>query len=432
MTTPLFVGGATTSAVHTAVKLAPLYAHVFYGPDASAAAVMAKKCMIDRGGFEQEQHQQQEEIRRLYYGEDISPLPSVGRNRQSRLSDSERNDDGKNGAPGFEYDTYLTKCPSDMPVTEIPASEVLEFFDWKMFYAIWGVKYGSAVPEAMELIQLRRDAEDEIALGDFRIMLTARFFKASSEGDDICFEAGSRQTRIPMMRQETGKKLSLADFVIPSESGRKSPFGMFAISVHKKSKAHVHGCSCPACSNQYEDMIGRAVRMTLAEAASAWLDALLLQGPPSHRFAAATPPNRGWHVPSAIKASNHKATDPVKVIKPAAGYASCPDHTLKGDILELLCGRAVLHESDSHTHEGKHGCSCGHCHEDGLGIELTESYAMIPESCICGMIFMHPQACYPEIRRISLEAYENYAARRGMDQDKARRFLSHLLTTSGA
>ena len=383
MTVPLFVGGATTSAVHTAVKLAPLYAHVFYGPDASAAAVMAKKCMIDRGGFEQEQHQQQEEIRRLYYGEDTSPLPSAGRNRQSRLSDSERNDNGKNGAPGFEYDTYLTKCPSDMPVTEIPASEVLEFFDWKMFYAIWGVKYGSAVPEAMELIQLRRDAEDEIALGDFRIMLTARFFKASSEGDDICFEAGSRQTRIPMMRQETGKKLSLADFVIPTESGRTSPMGIFAISVHKKSKAHVHGCSCPACSNHYEDMVGRAVRMTLAEAASAWLD-------------------------SSLRAEHGN----FKIIKPAAGYASCPDHTLKGDILELLCG---------------HSCSCDHRAESGLGIELTESYAMTPESSICGFVFLHPQACYPEIRRISEDTYKNYVLRRGMDAETARRFLGHLL-----
>ena len=414
MSTPLFIGGATTSAVHTAVKLAPLYDHVFYGPDASAAAVMAKKCMMDRETFEAEQHRNQEEVRRMYHGDNNPTCRTDEANVHAT-------------ATGFEYDTYLTDSPSDIPLMELPASEALAHFDWKMFYAIWGVKYGSAVPEAMELIQLRKDAEDEIALGDFRIMLTARFFQASSEGDDICFEADNRQIRIPMMRQETGKRLSLADFVISHESGRWSPFGMFAISVHKRSKAHVQGCSCPACSNHYEDMVGRAVRMTLAEAASAWLDTLLLQGPPSHRFAAATPPSRGWHVPSAIKASNHKATDPVKVIKPAAGYASCPDHTLKGDILELLCGRAVLHKSDSHTHEGKHECSCSHCHEDGLGIELTESYAMIPESCICGMIFMHPQACYPEIRRISLEAYEDYAARRGMDHEKARRFIGHLL-----
>ena len=410
MDIPLFIGGATTSAVHTAVKLAPLYEHVFYGADASAAAVMAKKCMMDRETFEAEQHAQQEEIRRMYHGD-------------GNLSCSS----DEAAATGFEYDTYPTHSPSDIPVTEIPASEVLAHFDWKMFYAIWGVKYGSAVPEAMELIQLRRDAEDEIALGDFRIMLTARFFQARSEGDDICFEADSRQIRLPMLRQETGKRLSLADFVIPHESGRRSPFGMFAISVHKSSKAHVQGCSCPACSNQYEDMVGRAVRMTLAEAASAWLDALLLQGPPSHRFAAATPPSRGWHVPSAIKASNHKTTDPIKIIKPAAGYASCPDHTLKGDILELLCGRAVLHESDSHEHEGRHGCSCGHSHEDGLGIELTESYAMTPESSICGLVFMHPEACYPEIRRISMETYEDYAKRRDMDDTTAKRFLGHLL-----
>ena len=70
MDTPLFIGGATTSAVHTAVKLAPLYDHVFYGPDASAAAVLAKKCMMDREGFEAEQHAEQEKLREMYYKAD--------------------------------------------------------------------------------------------------------------------------------------------------------------------------------------------------------------------------------------------------------------------------------------------------------------------------------------------------------------------------
>ena len=186
--------------------------------------------------------------------------------------------------------------------------------------------------------------------------------------------------------------MSLADFVIPDSSGLKSPFGMFAISVHKKSKAHVHGCSCPACSNAYEDMIGKAVRMTLAEAASKWLDSVLSQ-------------------------------DGIKLIKPAAGYSSCPDHTLKKDILELLCGHVHWH----HEHTHNDSCECGHCHSGRLGIELTESYAMTPEASICGMIFMHPEASYPEIRRISQEQYDSYASRRGMDSDTARRFLGHLL-----
>jgi len=409
MTTPLFIGGATTSAVHTAVKLAPLYDHVFYGPDASAAAVMAKKCMMDRETFEAEQHAEQEKIRKLYEQRTASqtePVKAVER--------------------GFKSDTYLTYSPADIPVCELDASEVLPFFDWKMFYAIWGVKYGGAVPEAMELMQLRRDAEDEIALGDFRIMLTARFFMGcSTETDCIRFEANGKEILLPMMRQEGGKKMSLCDFVIPEQSGQKSPLGMFAVSVHKKSKAHVHGCSCPACSNQYEDLVGRTVRMTLAEAASAWLDALLLQGSPSHRFAATTAHSRGWHVPSAIKASDHQATIPVKVIKPAAGYASCPDHTLKGDILHILDGHG---QNDGHVFHDSHSCTCGECHKtDSLGIELTESYAMVPESSICGLIFMHPEATYPQIRSISKGRYEEYAERRGMDEEKARRFLGHLL-----
>ena len=417
MNIPLFIGGATTSAVHTAVKLAPLYDHVFYGPDASAAAVLAKRYMMDRVAFENEQHQEQEKIRTLY-------------NSSNGSSESETTPE-KAVESLFPTDSYLNVCPADIPQMEIPSSEILPYFDWKMFYAIWGVKYGSAVPEAMELIQLKRDAEEELLMDDFKIMLTARFFPASADGDDICFEDGDKVVRMPMMRQEGGKGLSLADFVVPGESGQKSPFGIFAITVVKKSKAHEHGCSCPACSNYYEDMIGRTVRMTLAEAASKWLDALLLQGPPPHGFAATAPPRRGWHVLSATKASNQQTITPAKIIKPAAGYASCPDHTMKGDILKML---GVLKHGEQHSHEHghehshSHGCSCG-CggHHEGMGIELTESYAMTPESSICGMIFMHPEACYPEIRKISQNQYDDYTTRRGMDAEKARRFLGHLL-----
>ena len=401
--TPLLIGGATTSAVHTAVKLAPLYGHVFYGPDASAAAVIAKKCMMDRDAFEAEQHQEQDRLRKLYETGKGGSVESDGQNRPSQT---------------FPYDTYLTDSPADIPVTELPAEEVLQYFDWKMFYAIWGVKYGSAVPEAMELMQLRRDAEEELFMEDFRIMITARFFQGSSKNDDICFEAEGTPVCLPMMRQENGKGLSLADFVIPYESGRKSPFGIFAISVHKKSRAHVQGCSCPACSNAYEDMIGRTVRMTIAEAASAWLSERL-----------------------------KNETGGVKVTKPAAGYASCPDHTLKGDILRLLGALKGAHKHDlGHNHEHEHdyghshghGCTCGcgghaHHHEaqyrhgGSMGIELTESYAMTPDASICGLIFMHPQSCYPEIRHISQNQYDAYAERRGMDAETARRFLEHLL-----
>lgn len=359
MQKPLFIGGATTSALHTAVKLAPLYGHVFYGADASAAAVMAKKCMLDRDAFEKEQHAEQAKIRKMY------------QSREEKAAVSE----WTIKPAGFAAETYNERLPESIPFMELPIEEAMPFFDWKMLHAIWGVRYGSPVPEVAELMQLRRDAEDEIAMGNFKIMISMQFHHAYADKDDIVVKTAESDIRIPMMRQENGEMMSLCDFVVPGGNGNSSAFGVFAICV-KANDAHEEGCCCPACSNKYEDLVGRTVRMTMAEAASCWLDRKLADS----------------------------LNDPSqKIIKPAAGYASCPDHTLKKDIMEML------------------PCS------QKLGIKLTESYAMSPESSICGMIFIHPDAKYPDIRRISQKQYESYASRRGMDEQTARRFLGHLL-----
>ena len=138
-------------------------------------------------------------------------------------------------------------------------------------------------------------------------------------------------------------------------------------------------------------MIGRTVRQTLAEAASRWLEEQVRKSFPETSM---------------------------KIIKPAAGYSSCPDHTLKKDILHMLGEHVEPHVCDGH---------CSHQHSEGLGISLTETYAMTPEASICGMIFIHPEARYPEIRHISVEQYEEYAHRRGMDKETARLFLGHML-----
>ena len=387
MTTPLFIGGATTSAVHTAVKLAPLYDHVFYGPDASAAAVMAKKYMMDPEGFEKEEHGKQETIRQLY---------TKGEEPMEQETQTVK---------AFDQKTYLLECPADIPAQQIPSEEILPYFDWKMFYAIWGVKYGSSSMEAMELVQLRRDAEEEIALGNFKIMLTAKFYNAYKENNDIVIVKDNSGIEmnvcLPMLRQEKGEMRSLCDFVIDKESGKTSAFGCFAICV-KAADAHEEGCCCPACSNKYEDLIGKAVRMTLAEAASKWLDRKL----------------------------KSETAETFSIIKPAAGYSSCPDHTLKRDIFELLGINKEEKESCGHGD----GCTCGHHHhhhqaisDQGMNIKLTESYAMIPEASICGTIFIHPEAKYHEIRAISQAQHDIYAEKRGMDAQTARRFLGHLL-----
>ncbi len=351
--TPLLVGGAAASALHTAVRLAPLYGHVFYGQDASASAVLANQLITDREGTEAAEHKKQEHLRELY-------------------AQSSQKKAGHKPVEPFPASSFIKGEPfGNISGKRLGIEEVEPFFDWNMFAAIWGIKSGTGHDE---LRKLRADAHKEIdRLKDgnaCRITISARFDGCHSEGDDIV----SKDFRLPMFRQEGGR--SLADFVPPKEYGFESPMGMFAISVHTES--HPSGCDCPACGTEYGPMLARAVRLTLAEAASEWLSRHIHKELPSE-FSGA------------------------KIIKPAAGYSSCPDHTLKRDILRLLP------ESER------------------LGITLLDSCAMIPDASICGLIFIHPEATYPEIRRVSQKAIDEYARRRGMSDSEKARFLGHLL-----
>lgn len=351
--TPLLVGGAAASALHTAVRLAPLYGHVFYGQDASASAVLANQLITDREGTEAAEHKKQEHLRELY-------------------AQSSQKKAGHKPVEPFPAFSFIKGEPfGNISGKRLGIEEVKPFFDWNMFAAIWGIKSGTGHEE---LRKLRADALKEIDRlkneNACRITISARFDGCHSEGYDIV----SKDFRLPMLRQE-GER-SLADFVPPKEYGFESPMGMFAISV--RTESHPSGCDCPACGTEYGPMLTRAVRLTLAEAASEWLSRHIHKELPSE-FSGA------------------------KVIKPAAGYSSCPDHTLKRDILRLLP------ESER------------------LGITLLDSCAMIPDASICGLIFIHPDATYPEIRRVSQKAIDEYARRRGMSDSEKARFLGHLL-----
>ena len=351
--TPLLVGGAAASALHTAVRLAPLYGHVFYGQDASASAVLANQLITDREGTEAAEHKKQEHLRELY-------------------AQSSQKKAGHKPVEPFPASSFIKGEPfGNISGKRLGIEEVEPFFDWNMFAAIWGIKSGTGHDE---LRKLRADAHKEIDRlkdgNDCRITISARYDGCHSEGDDIV----SKDFRLPMLRQE-GER-SLADFVPPKEYGFESPMGMFAISV--RTESHPSGCDCPACGTEYGPMLTRAVRLTLAEAASEWLSRHI------HK-----------ELPDGFKEA--------KVIKPAAGYSSCPDHTLKRDILRLLP------ESER------------------LGITLLDSCAMIPDASICGLIFIHPDATYPEIRRVSQKAIDEYARRRGMSDSEKARFLGHLL-----
>ncbi len=351
MTTPLIVGGATTSALHTAVKLAPLYSHVFYGSDASSTAVLASRLLSSRDECERQQHEEQSRLRELYassrasHAQQQAPLPQP-----------------------FPKESFLHgKHFDDMKARQLQIKDVLPYFDWKLFYTSLGVRENREEAAASLNAEAVRMIDRMSREGLCRITVCVRFDACRSEADEIICES----YRLPMLRQPDGKRMSLCDFVAPTEYGFDSPVGLFALSVLPTEGAP--SCECCEC----DAVMRRAVMVTLAEAASSWIDAQLKPA-----------------IPKDCKAVT---------VKPAVGYASCPDHSLKRDILRLL--------PDS----------------EKLGISLTESCAMIPEASICGMIFVHPDACYPEIRRISKEAAEDYARRRKMSASEMNIFLGSII-----
>ena len=331
---PLFVGGAATSDLHTAVKLAPLYDHVFHSPDASSAAVMAKKYLMDPELFELAQRERQEEVRRL---------------REAAAAPQKRRRD-------FAPSSFLRTPPPDVPFTQIPVAKLLPLFNWNDFRAAWG---GKCTPETEE--DARRLLETLSSSGGMEVRCACRFFPVTRDGDTL----HGASFDLPMLR-EAGKGESLADFLPLDGSG---VLGFFAIAVHDMQHSGV--CDCPSCRDEYSAVLRRSVRVTLAEAASAWLDAQIA-------------------VP-----------DGCRIVKPAAGYAACPDHSLKRDILALL--------------------------PPEIGISLTETCAMVPDASVCGFVILHPEAAYPQVRHISRAQYDAYAAARGFSPEEARLYLSHLL-----
>ena len=383
MHTPLLIGGATTSAVHTAVKLAPLYGHVFYCPDASASAVMAKRLMIDREGTEAAAHAEQDRLRAL------------------------RNDPvHKNPPKRARAAEMCTALGETLPegCREVPPEELVPLFDERMYLAIWGIPYGKADltdPAIAETLREARETlERMVRRKEVRVTLSTRFLygrhrvedgldwidgyaekmQGSETAPNILQQSGHAMLcALPMLRDAQGR--CLADWL--PEDGAEGRFGVFAIAVHPTLK-HPVGCDCPACGG----LVERTIRLTLAEAASEWFEAQLRQ--------------------------TFTDASAVRIIKPAVGYAACPDHTLKKDVLGLL---------------------------ENPGITLTDSYAMIPDASVCAFVFASRQpagngpeapatdadTAMPDIRRISGETARKYALARGFTAGQSAQFLGNLL-----
>ena len=220
-----------------------------------------------------------------------------------------------------------------------------------MFQLVCGTaKAGSDLKDEM-----RSSAQTLLDTVKYDIRVTVRIFDCYTEDDTIISSDGL--LRLPLPRHASGE--SLCDYFPKKASSKLSQCGLFAASVF---------------GGQESDLLHHAVRVSLAEAASGWINHKLGEG----------------------------LAEGLKIIMPGIGYSCCPDHSLKTDVLALL--------------------------PPELGIGLTEGYAMLPESSVCGLVIAHPRAHYTDIPRLSEAELSDYASRRGISLASARQLLGYLVT----
>ena len=365
-TTPLFVGGAAASAKHTALKLRPLYRNVHYASDASQTAVKAVRCVTDPLAFaaaEDAEYDNFAVIKPIFVAADtasqviskssITTCPCCGKKEilKKGTAGSEPIPAATRPIPAV---TEPVEVPADtlkeIPFRKLTSSDVMPFIDWRMFDVVCGTaKAGDDLKEEM-----RSSARTLLDTVKYDIRLAVRVFDCYSEDDVITSSDGI--LRIPLPRHGAGE--SLCDFFPGKESAKLSQCGIFAASVF---------------GGQESDLLHHAVRVSLAEAASGWINHRLGEG----------------------------LAEGLKIIMTGIGYSCCPDHSLKADVLALL--------------------------PPELGIRLTEGFSMLPESSVCGLVIAHPRAHYTDLRSLDSSELFDYARRRGIPLASARQLLGYLL-----
>jgi 5-methyltetrahydrofolate--homocysteine methyltransferase len=395
-TIPLLIGGATTSRVHTAVKIEPNYkgptVHVI---DASRAVGVAGNLRSDA-------------LRPGYVAGIQAEYQDVRTQRGSRKAEERHQSIGDARKNRLVIDWREQQPPKPCFVgirtlDDYPLEELVPLIDWTPFFQTWELaghypailKDPAVGPAATSLF---KDAQALLGRIVRDRLLTARgvfgFFPANSVGDDIEVYGDSnrsdRVASIHTIRQQMIKppgrpNLALADFVAPRETGVADYVGIFAVTAGVGIEKLVAGFE--AAHDDYNAILTKALADRLAEAF-----AELLHQRVRREF---------WgYAPDEALDNEGLIKERYQGIRPAPGYPACPDHTEKRILFDLL--RA----------------------EDRAGITLTESFAMLPAASVSGYYFSHPQSQYFGVGKIGRDQVEDYARRKGMDVASVERWLS--------
>ncbi|EGD57652.1 methionine synthase (B12-dependent) [Novosphingobium nitrogenifigens DSM 19370] len=386
MTVPLLIGGATTSKVHTALRIDPAYdGPVIHVLDASRAVGVASQLLSDTQaeGFIATTAAEYQAVRDARAGKGGSKLLSIEEAREN----------------AFAADFTDKAPPPEQPGRHIFAdwdlADLAQYIDWTPFFRAWELAgtFPAILDDAIvgeSARSLWQDAQSMLEQIISEKWLTARgvaqFWPCAAEGDDVIvfLDDGDTRLRLPFLRQQFAKSrgranFCLTDFIDPAGDW----IGGFAVGIHGID-AHLERFR--AAHDDYSDILLKALADRFAEAFAERL----------HQHVRTTL----WaYAPGEQLTNDALIRESYRGIRPAPGYPACPDHSLKPILFDLLDAT------------------------QSAGITLTESQAMLPTSAVSGFYFAHPESQYFGVATIGRDQLQDYATRRGIDLATAERWL---------
>ncbi|MFN3613741.1 MAG: methionine synthase [Rubrimonas sp.] len=397
---PLLIGGATTSRVHTAVKIHPRYSsgQAIYVTDASRAVGVVSSLLSEdqRDGYVSA-------IRAEYEKVADAHARSEAAKRRLPLADARAN------AHVVDWSVHTPTAPSFLGVRVLDdwdLADLARYFDWTPFFQTWEMKgrYPALFDDPAQGEAARRLFDDAqamlariIAEKWFRPRAVVGFWPANAVGDDIRLFTGEDRTQALAtfftLRQQRAKRdgqrnVALSDFVAPVESGKADYVGGFVVTAGAQEIEIAERFA--RANDDYSSIMVKALADRFAEAMAERLHEMVRRDlwgyAPDERF-----------TPEELIA------EPYAGIRPAPGYPAQPDHTEKATLFRLLDAERLT------------------------GVRLTESFAMWPGASVSGLYLAHPESYYFGVAQVERDQVLDYAARKGMDAAEVERWLGPVL-----
>jgi 5-methyltetrahydrofolate--homocysteine methyltransferase len=399
MNLPLLIGGATTSKIHTAVKISPQYKNpVIHVKDASRAVSIVSNLLSGNEDFINEHLAEYKQVRELHGQKKAKKYLAVDEARNNKLK--------------IDWENTPIYTPNFIGVKQLidfPIHELRKFIDWTFFFFVWELKgkYPDILKDENQGEEARKlfsDANQMLDRMEREKMISANgvfgIWPAHSCGDDIVIYEGEtcaiEAGRFYHLRQQEAKKpgspnYCLSDFIAPIESGKTDYFGAFAVTAGvgiEKWMKQFHDDH-----DDYNAILLEALADRLAEAFAELLHQKVRK--------------EYWgYVPDEKLSLEEMFHVDYQGIRPAIGYPACPEHHEKANLFKLLKAEEI-------------------------GMSLTEHFAMYPTASVCGQYFVHPESKYFSLEKVGKDQIEDYARRKGVSVEVIEQFIPTNLNYKG-